>query len=844
MTTTRRLLVLALLLLVPLAAAAPLPPEDDARQLALLLRSLDRGHRVLYVTAHPDDEDAAVLARLRFGDGAETALLTLTRGQGGQNELGTELFDALGVLRVREMEAAGRWTGVRQFYSRAYDFGYSFSVEETFAEWGDEEILQDLVRVIRLVRPDVILTLPPGGDGGGQHHQASARLAQNAFRLAATDRWPGLGRPHRALRLFRVVWGEEAADPARAVEVETGLFDPILGGTYEEFGDASRSQHKCQGMARVTGPLPGRVSHWEWVASADSDDPPRPATRFLEDLVPGDLRTAAWRDIEAEYLDALADCRDAYDPEDPGSLVVPLERLLAVARRGAPSRFRERIEAALALASGLRVEARARDRFAAPGDTLIVVLAARNLGPFPVTHRSRVLAVGHDLATATRDLLPGESVQETLSVVVPATFESTAQRPLPRHAGDTPTTLFWSPLDPNTSTFALLVTATVHDTRFTFRKRVEEVTVDESFPAVVHADPRVVPDPSLRATGAVVPWVLDGGEAAVPVTFLVGSLAGGTVTVTPTLPAGWSAEPANREVHTRAGGAEEPVRFLLRPGEAVRHAAEEADTPARVTVTATARLGNRVSHQGVRRIEYPHIRPDVLLEEARVDLSPVVVRVPRGLRVGYVAGPGDRTGEALVALGVEPVFLGRDQLLEEDLSPFDVIVIGVRAYKTREDLKTAQPRLQAWMEAGGALVVQYQKFEFNAGDGPSPFAPYPARVGSRRVTDETAPITVEDPSHPLFREPNALGAADWAGWVQERGLYFLDAEDPAYENLVVTADPFPYNPGEQEGALVTARVGKGSWTYVGLGLFRQLPAGVPGTYRLLANLLALGAPAD
>ena len=227
-----------------------------------------------------------------------------------------------------------------------------------------------------------------------------------------------------------------------------------------------------------------------------------------------------------------------------------------------------------------------------------------------------------------------------------------------------------------------------------------------------------------------------------------------------------------------------------------------------------------------------------------MELSPVVLRVPRGLRVGYVAGPGDRTAEALVALGVEPVFLDRDRLLEGDLSPFDVIVLGVRAYKTRGDLRTAQPRLEAWMEAGGALVVQYDKFEFNEGDGPSPYAPYPARVGSRRVTDETAPIRVQDPSHPLFREPNVLGEADWAGWVQERGLYFLDTDDPAYEDLVVLEDPFPDNPGEQDGALVTARVGKGSWTYVGLGLFRQLPAGVPGAYRLLANLLALGTRAD
>jgi len=253
---------------------------------------------------------------------------------------------------------------------------------------------------------------------------------------------------------------------------------------------------------------------------------------------------------------------------------------------------------------------------------------------------------------------------------------------------------------------------------------------------------------------------------------------------------------------------------------------------------------DRRSARGYRRVAYPHIRPGILEVPASVRLRPIACRLGPPRRVGYVEGTGDRVPEALTLLGLRPVYLTPDSLLTGNLDAFDVILLGVRAYKVRPDLARARDRLFDWVARGGTLLVQYNKLEFNAGAPESPFAPYPgASVGHHRVTVEESPVEVLDPAHPILTRPNRLGAADWAGWVQERGLYFLDTTDPRYHDLVRLEDPFPYNAGPRSGALVSAAYGRGTWVYIGLGLFRQLPAAVPGAFRLLANLIALGRPA-
>ena len=372
--------------------------------------------------------------------------------------------------------------------------------------------------------------------------------------------------------------------------------------------------------------------------------------------------------------------------------------------------------------------------------------------------------------------------------------------------------------------------------------------LDASFPSVIYSDPHVVPDPSVRVaeSALAVPRVIrdgdDRAEYSATVDAFVSSLAGGDVEVRARAPRGWSVEPESVTVPTSPGGIEQVARFQVSSVDA----ADVSGPFPLVLEVRRAGAGEAAawSSQGYRRIEYPHIRPAALLERAEIRCVPFVCEVEGGLRVGYVDGVGDKIPAAFHTLGVPLQRLGREDLLEGDLTRFDVIMTGVRAYKVREDLAAAQSRLMEWVDGGGVLLVQYNKFEFNAGNGESsPFAPFPGTlVGRRRVTVEESPVVVNHPEHPVLASPNELGERDWSGWVQERGLYFLDFDDPRYLDLVTLQDPWPYNAGEKGGALVAAPYGDGTWAYIGVGLFRQLPAGVPGAYRLLANLLALGTP--
>jgi hypothetical protein len=377
--------------------------------------------------------------------------------------------------------------------------------------------------------------------------------------------------------------------------------------------------------------------------------------------------------------------------------------------------------------------------------------------------------------------------------------------------------------------------------------------VDPDFPRTFHTDPHIVPDPSVRprreAVAAPTPPDGDNGDGTnveptgIPVDFLVSSTRAGTVVIELDAPPEWRVAPSQHRVMVAPGEEETPVRFRVWPGSSPIAEPAASARPGRLIARAHHEGVAHASELGYRRVEYPHIRPGALLVPAVVRVVPFPVEVPREIHVGYVEGAGDEVRDALAALGIVTESLTPTQLLEGELDGFDVIVTGVRAYKVREDLRLAQLRLLEWVRGGGTMVVQYNKFEFNAGEEvSSPFAPWPGtRVGRRRVTVEESPVVVNLPDHPIFTEPNRIGEADWSDWVQERGLYFLDVTDDRYLDLVTLEDPWEKNPGPKGGALVITEVGEGEWVYVGLGLFRQLPAAVPGAYRLLANLIALGA---
>jgi len=870
----------ALGLLAPLAPAdPPLPPLDfdrGASGLGLALRRVGVSGRVLYVTAHPDDEMNGVLVRLSRGLGVRTALLTVTRGEGGQNAIGPELFDALGVLRTGELLAIHRHDGAEQYFGRAYEFGYSFSVEETFAKWGREETLGDVVRVVRAFRPDVILTLPLEGEGGGQHHQAVGRLAREAFRAAADPtRFPdqlrqGL-RPWQARKIYQGGVGGFGEVPGTPVRVPTGVYDPVLGMTWQQLGSRARALHRCQGAGQLgadPGPAEGVFSllDAEPAAGGPEDD----VLDGVDGSLAGLARFAPGAPGVASRLLALQEqatnARRGFDPTLPEASVPALAETLArlrdlagaldggiadpTARAEVAERLRdeeEDVERALDLAQGLVLEARADDGLAIPGQSVGVAVALFNNAVRGLEVEELELTAPDGWTVERREgeagpLAGGGSRRARFAVTIPP--GARASQPYWRRSKDrdrhellipADETLPWSP-PPLVARVRCRIGGVPATLRTPVAWRYEGTVVGGER----RHELLVAPALSLRLSPEITAVPLASRRTPVEVRVFARSLARGPAEAVARLeaPTGWSVEPSSVPLRFSYEGEEVGALFRVAPPTAL--------AAGTLTLRAVAVRDGREHRETVQAVDYDHVERRQLLRPAETRLLVLDVRTTPGASVGYVMGSGDAGAEAIRQMGVPLTLLTAEDLLFGDLSRFSTIVTGIRAYEVREDLRSSHGRLLRWVEAGGHLVVQYNRAAFNRlapdapplpADAPSPYAPLPAVVTSERISDETAPLRVLVPAHPLLTTPNRIGPADWDGWVQERGIQFLAGRDPRYVDVLAATDPFPYNPGEKRGILVEAKVGKGTWTYVGLALFRQVPAGVPGGWRLLANLV-------
>jgi LmbE family N-acetylglucosaminyl deacetylase len=887
------ILVLAVLCVGPARAQLrPVPEDEGANGLGLALRRLPTSGSVLYVTAHPDDENNGVLVQLGRGRGLDTALLTLTRGDGGQNEIGPELFEALGILRTEELAAIHRFDDTEQYFTRAYEFGFSFSVEETFAKWGREEILRDVVRVVRTVRPDVILTLPLEAPGGGQHHQAAGRLAVEAFRAAADPaRFPeqiaeGL-RPWQARKVYQggVGGGSEVDKEARAVAVDTSAYDPLLGMSAHQFGMLARSNHKCQGAGQLRAlPGTGKAVYALVDAEPKASGPEDDLLAGVDTQVAGLLRFARGQEDKApflaEHLKSLADqarqAQEAYSAHAADRMRMALRAGLAGiistrsrlegtgldagAKYELVTRLRRKeadFQRALTLAHRITLEATVDDGDVIPGQTFTVKTRVWNQGTEPVAVAEVALRLPAGWTAARQSEPParleagkGTEVPFAVTVAARARYSQPYWRRNPkvdRYDIEIPAdqTLPWSPPD---------VTAVVRYGSLAGTGPTVPATIEA--PAFFPYEGRwvggekqkvvnVVPALSVALTpGVAVMPIGAGARREFRVTVVNGAKGSGEAVVRLDVPAGWTVEPATARITLRFEGDEGTSRFFV--------TAPPRLAPGEYAVRAVAAQGGREFREGFQVIAYDHIQERHLFHPAASRVQAIDVKVGPAVSIGYVLGAGDEVPPAIEQLGLEPTLLTPDDLAYGDLSRFSTIVTGIRAYQTRKDLRANNQRLLDYARAGGHVVVQYNKFEFNRLEGApaegfsgggsaaalSPFAPYPASVTYERVTLEEAPLNVLVADHPFFTTPNRIAATDFAGWVQERGLYFLGAKDPHYVELLSSADPFPKNPGEKRGILVDAPVGKGTWTYVGLGLWRQLPAGTPGAYRILANLLS------
>jgi LmbE family N-acetylglucosaminyl deacetylase len=889
----RKLLVVALLTAVCQVPTAqhrlqPVATLRGAPALELMLRKLDTVGNFMMTTAHPDDENNAMLAYYAHGQGYRTALVTATHGEGGQNEIGPELFEALAVLRTEELLAAHRYDGAEQYFLRAIDFGYSFSIEETLEKWGHQEILGDFVRMIRTIRPDVIVGFAFDGEGGGQHHQASSRLTLEAFRAAADpNAFPdhiakdGL-RPWQPKKFYYTAGGLGPGGPgggrggapstprftgpgaARPLQfVGGGEYDPVLGRTYDEIGGEARSMHKCQGMSQLL-PLPGVSSRSYRLRDTILADGVNRAEKDVFDGVPtGIASLAAYAGSTAPALltnsleriaIAAADARRAF-ASSSAATIPTLARGLAAVRelRSTLSSmdlsetaqyeidFRlkpkeEQFARALILAADLRLEAIANDGLVVAGQPLVARLVASRRGATPVQLKSTTLSwVSGSQGTCTAADVSGpngSTLCET-STNVPADARLTAAHFHARtHAArydfepDVPFGLPFRPT-PFTATFSLNIGGSDITTTLPVQFRSEA----DIFTGEKRHEIHVVPKFAVDSTPDVAIVPLAGNQPReVRVTVTNHSKSAATADVELQLPQGWRAAPASAPISFSREDEQITVRFALQPPAGFK--------AGRTPVKAVVREGGSAFEQGYQVIEYPHTTRRHVLRAPVTTMSAFDVRVKPNLTVGYVEGVGDDVAEALQQLGARVELLTADDLAWGDLGKYDVIMTGVRAYERRTDLRAYNQRLLDYARSGGTVIVNYNKLEFNDAQ----FGPYPGRVGRERVTDEDSELRILAPQHPVFTSPNAIGRADWLGWVQERGLYFFDTakSDPQYTDLIELIEPFPNNRGPKRGALVEAKVGRGRWIYIGLGLWRQLPAGTDGAFRLIANLISLG----
>jgi LmbE family N-acetylglucosaminyl deacetylase len=881
----------------------PIAAQRGEPALALMLRKLDTVGNFMMTTAHPDDENNAMLAFYAHGNGFRTSLVAATRGEGGQNEIGPELFEALAVLRTEELLAAHRFDGADQYFTRAVDFGYSFSIDETFEKWGKQEILGDYVRMIRTIRPDIIVGFVFDGAGGGQHHQASSRLTAEAFRAAADPaafpeqiQKEGL-RPWQAKKFYYTAGfggpppaagqGTAAAAPQTAGGVLPftygEAYDPVLGRTYAEVGAEGRSMHKCQGMSQLLplpaagaqqgfgGPrgyklqdtvLPGGVAREETDPFSGIDTTLKSLAAYAGDQPPAVL-TAGLDRIQA----AVSDARKAFDATGSGAAVTALvrglravrelRRSLAASGASAEAAFEidhrldykeKQFAEALLLATDVRIEAIARDGLVVPGQSVQIDLLVANRSRAPVMISRRSIAGLEAKAPVCEDdkLLraPEGRASCTVAARIPAEARLTAAHfkyaePAAKAERfvvdpDVPHGLPFRPT-PFTASFLLNVAGIDVTPTIPIQFRSEGNIFSGEKRGELHVVPRFAVSASPEI--AVVPYGATpassrGTEREIRVTVTNHAPGAAKATVQLQMPRGWQSTPASAPVAFTREDEAMTVRFrLLVPPSPLL---EPGDEVIRAVVTE----GSTAYSQGYQVVEYPHTTRRHVLRAPEVVVKTLDVKVKPNLTVGYVMGVGDEVPAALEQIGARVEFLDESDLAWGDLGRFDVVMTGVRAYERRADLRAHNQRIIDYARAGGTVIVNYNKFEFNDAQ----YGPYPGRVGRDRVTDENSVRRLLQPKHPVFTTPNQMADADWRGWKQERGLYFFDTagRDPQYVDLLELEDPFPNNKGPKRGALVEAKVGQGRWIYVGLGLWRQLPAGTAGAYRLMANLISLG----
>jgi LmbE family N-acetylglucosaminyl deacetylase len=874
---------------------ADIPQDEGVAGLRLELLRLGTIARLMQVVAHPDDEDGGLLTLEARGHGVTTLLMTMNRGEGGQNKIGSNLSDVLGVLRTEELLASDQHYGVQDRFSRVADFGFSKNPDETFSKWGGHDVaLADMVRVIRTFRPDVLVARFSGTERDGHgNHQASSILTKEAFHAAADPkRFPeqiaqGL-EPWQPKKLYIgnvCPWGSMTCpDPDWTVKFNPGERNAELGMSYVQFAMKGLRHQLSQGAANWTVDDGDRFTFYRRVDSVlpqqnagheqdffDGIDTSWQAltSRFnmSEANVPG------VRSELAEIAKLVTDASKAANSTDPSMSSQPLTKLVAqltrlnseISASSLPltTKFdlltriaekQEQAESALNLALGVTLTANVSSNeglhagvpkeddaltTVSPGEEFMVGVTLHNGSKLPLTidHIKLEVPAGWNTIngkTRPETVAPGKDLHADFRLRAPK---------------DTPYTRpYWHRDDPDTDG--------IHHVG-----NEEYATLPFPPPALqARVEYKVAGAGETRAHNgitvpAVTPFLDDAGKqrsrplavvpafsvALEPGTQVISTHNGKTTTVTVgvtsdltrnvrgdlrlELPDGWRSEPGQSAVNFTHRGEKQEIQFTVFPAELQQ---------GRATIRAVLDSGGEKYSEGYTLVAREDLGSFYYYQPARQRVSIVDVQVPHDLKVGYIMGAGDDIPTILKQVGMNVIMVPAEHLGTEDLSKFETIVLGIRAYDTQKDVVANNKKLLDFVEAGGTLVVQYNT---TAGDFSGKFTPYPADLSRSRVSVEESPVEILAPQDSIFHYPNTITPDDFSGWVQERGLYFMSKWDEHFTPLLACHDP-----GEepQKGGLLRTQYGKGTYIYTGYAFFRQLPAGVPGAVRLFVNILSAG----
>ena len=806
-----KLYLSVILFLIPFILQAQSMQQLNAAEIKQGLESLNVSGSVLYIAAHPDDENTRLLAYLAKEKKVRTGYLSLTRGDGGQNLIGSEQAELLGLIRTQELLAARRTDGAEQFFTRANDFGFSKNPEESFKIWDKAKVLADVVWVIRKFQPDVIITrFPEDSRAGHGHHSGSAILAREAFVAAADPKqFPEQLAFVKPWQAKRIVWntfnfGGNNTTSDDQLKIDVGLFNPLLGKSYGEIAAESRSNHRSQGFgsARQRG---GGIEFFSPIAGQ----------KAIKDLFEGVDFTLGRNQGYTAVQGLLNEINAEYQPADPSRSIPKLLKLKALVK---DKPFNKALLDNLILSSaGIWLEAAAVNSSYALNTPVSVRLQAISRAGKTF---SQPISVAELSSGTSLDLKPNQLASKEVNFkgwnILSQPYWLEKPHPLGTFTVDSLSKigLAESPIGLS-ALFKITIGDQVIEKRMPVVYKYTDQVRGELYQPLVIAPP-------VTATMVEKAFVFNGNETKQISIQLKSFKDNASGTVLPALPAGWKAIPESQSFTLAKKGDEQVLSFSVTPGGSTSGG----------KLLVNVNVEGKTYNYGLKVLDYEHIPLQTLfpISEARVEKVDLKLA---GKRIGYINGAGDLIPESLKQIGYEVINLTENQVLNSDLSGYDAIVTGVRFYNINEQVKSLQPKLMKYVENGGVLLVQYN---VNSPLKIDNLGPYPFRLTRDRVTEEDAGVTILSPEHTTFSYPNKITAKDFEGWIQERGLYFVSDADQHYTPLISMHDT---GESANSGALITTNYGKGKYVYTGISFFRQLPAGVPGAYRLFVNLLSL-----